>query len=347
MTDAYPNLKRYWALCKASRGTNTSKSYANADGETVEPQLEKDARKNRKIALAFGFVGTGYRGLQIAYENDVKTIERELRRALYLCKAFKDVPEGDGDAALPPPAPKHDLFDDVEKEKAKAYREWADKTDKGMRDIRLEAVNWSRSSRTDAGVHARIMVCAMKALILEEGGTGGDDDEKVEEKEKKNVNEKNPDGDAARSQVLTDAFRSAMNDILEPRGICLFTVQRVPRGFDAKKACSWREYSYVIPKPHAASGYSYLNKQGAEVDVKKLEEALQLFVGSHSYHNFSNLKVKDLSSKVGSNGAGGGKKGKGKGKGGKDNVKNDTKGKKMNWWEEKKAKKKAKRSAQD
>ena len=213
----------------------------------------KPSRKfvQRKIALAFGFEGSGYRGLQISYDIDnVATIENALRQALHAAGAFREP-------------------------------DW--------KTVRLEKFQWSRSSRTDAGVHARVIVCGCKLGVPVAVAS----------------NSNNPE------ELLLEEFRQAVNAAL-PGEIRCFSVIKVPKSFDAQKAASWREYSYVIPKGCGVVESPGRGPPRGEVDVTRLRAALQCFVGVHSYHNFCNLKAQNVAPRNSKNGGGTSDGGKGK-----------------------------------
>ncbi|CAE8639342.1 unnamed protein product [Polarella glacialis] len=213
-------------------------------------------RAKRKIALVIGFVGTRYRGLMINYEleekSPKKSVEEILRQALVRA----------GIVTV-------------------------------LNSQRLEQkVNWSRSSRTDAGVSALRLVIAAKLMVdlddLDEQG---------------------------HSQGLVDAINVEL-----PKDVRCFSATKIPNSFDAKHACSWREYEFILPTDLARKVTS-----GAETDAATAEEVatrlqsvMQRFEGCHSFHNFTRLKASDLLKKAaeGSEGKGKGKaQGKGKGKG--------------------------------
>jgi tRNA pseudouridine38-40 synthase len=76
----------------------------------------------RKYALCLGYLGSNYKGLQI--NPDCKSVEAELERALFLCGGIPEYNYGC-----------------------------------------LQKIQWSRAARTDAGVHAVAQVCAMRLTI--------------------------------------------------------------------------------------------------------------------------------------------------------------------------------------
>lgn len=86
-----------------------------------------------------------------------------------------------------------------------------------------------------------------------------------------------------------------MNSIL-PNDIRVFGYQRVSNGFRAKNRCDARHYEYTIPTYVFFPSPRYLlKKEGSLVPEPKFDETmrkmvnncLNLFLGSHNYHNFT------------------------------------------------------------
>jgi len=213
-------------------------------------------RCKRKMALVVGYVGHKYRGLQINYEveekSEKKSVEEVLRKALVRAKCVTP-----------------------------------------LNSERLEyKIGWSRSSRTDAGVHAVRLVISCKLLVVED--------------------ELDIDGHCS-------ALVAEVNQEL-PADIRCFSATKVANSFDAKKACSWREYEYLLPSDLALRQGE--DSPGATELAKRLECIMRKFEGCHSFHNFTRLKAADLlwrdpEGKAGNGKEGRGKEAKGKGKGGK------------------------------
>ncbi|CAM9243178.1 unnamed protein product [Chrysoparadoxa australica] len=116
----------------------------------------------------------------------------------------------------------------------------------------LKRLGYSRSSRTDKGVHAVKTLVCMKLLV--------------------------PPGD----QTELGSFPSlpALINAQCPPDLRVFSVCRVPKSFDSRNTCSWREYRYYMPK-------SIIGNDG---QVEKLHRLLQKFQGTHSFANLVNLK---------------------------------------------------------
>jgi len=186
-------------------------------------------RVKRKMALVIGYIGTRYRGLVINHEveaiADKKSVEAVLRDALVRASMVT-----------------------------------------ALNAERLEQkIGWSRSSRTDAGVHALRLVVAGKLLLVED-----DIDET---------------GHCA-------PLAAELNRHL-PEDIRCFGAVKVTKSFDAKGACSWREYAYLIPSRLLRRTEGDEATPPEEL-AHRLEHAMQLFVGCHSFHNFTRLKAADL-----------------------------------------------------
>jgi len=194
----------------SEQASNEIDSVAAAASTPDEIEALHKLLKPRKVALTVGFTGTNYHGLQISYEPNVKTIEGEVVVALASIGALGR-----------------------ERHMAK-----------------IEKLFWQRSSRTDAGVHARVVVFTAK-LFVEDAHVRG---------------------------LVHKA------NALLPECIRIFDAVKMPKSFDAKKACSWREYVYVLPRSLVG-------------DIDLFNKALHEFEGCHSYHNFSNVKGRDIDMK--------------------------------------------------
>jgi hypothetical protein len=86
-----------------------------------------------------------------------------------------------------------------------------------------------------------------------------------------------------------DGIVHRMNAALPPDIRC-WGVTRTPRSFQAREACSWREYEYVFPASllldddHGGGSGDVSNRPSRE---RRLREALAVFEGAHSFHNFT------------------------------------------------------------
>jgi len=165
----------------------------------------------------------------------------------------------------------------------------------------IQKINWSRTARTDKGVHALAQCCSMKLCFP----LGGENE-----------------------------FRDRVNSLLPP-DIRIHYIQKVGKSFNAKLHCSHRRYQYLFPTyllqsrevilkllsdafiaqgpiPNAAreGGYAapgestYLSPDSLarvrdssltsfrcprEV-LEKFQEGLKIFEGTRNYHNFTSNK---------------------------------------------------------
>ena len=132
----------------------------------------------RKVAIVCGYVGSNFKGLQIDSSDN----------------AFRTV-EGEMIKALT----------------ASGFVSESNAVD-------LAKIGWSRSSRTDKGVHASRIVLSMKLVI-----------------------------DSNFDQMIhSQQYADRINQYLE-EDIRVFSVTKVNQGFRAREAGSWREYEYVLP----------------------------------------------------------------------------------------------------
>ena len=121
-------------------------------------------------------------------------------------------------------------------------------------------VAWSRSSRTDAGVHSVATVAGLR-LELEPAYAAT----------------------AAAADPEGVALAGAINAHLPP-AIRVFSAHRVPGGWDARAMCGRRDYRYYLPasmlgaEPGTAAG---------DAALAAFRETLAAFVGTHAFHNFT------------------------------------------------------------
>ncbi|KAH9261871.1 tRNA pseudouridine(38-40) synthase [Batrachochytrium salamandrivorans] len=119
----------------------------------------------------------------------------------------------------------------------------------------LQKINWTRSSRTDRGVHAATqLVCAK--LMIPNG---------VEDPETGSV-----------SRADEQAFCTTVNSFL-PASIRVYRVQRVQGAFNARHCTDSRRYSYFLPQTVLSTGNG----------LAEIQHLLDCFVGTHSFHNFT------------------------------------------------------------
>ncbi|TMW65030.1 hypothetical protein Poli38472_009197 [Pythium oligandrum] len=130
--------------------------------------------------------------------------------------------------------------------------------------VDLGKIDWSRSSRTDKGVHASCIVFSGKLLI---------DDEKAV--------------DPQTGRVL--GLAESLNAFLPPT-IRIFSCTRVNKRFSARKNCVLREYEYFMPLSFLKSSHLVSNDaESWDVDaaVDSFCQALRRYEGIHDFHNFT------------------------------------------------------------
>ncbi|CAI5722032.1 unnamed protein product [Hyaloperonospora brassicae] len=189
-------------------------------GARLTNSLSSAKLVKRKVAIVGGYKGTGYHGLQL--NNDVNTIEDEIRRAIFEAGAMRE---------------------------------------SNLED--LGKIDWSRSSRTDKGVHASCIVFSGKLLIDEENTV---------------------DQATGRVKGLTEALNASL-----PENVRVFSCTRVNKRFSARKNCVMREYEYFMPLSFLRD--STLASHGAEFDqdeaVAEFCRALRRYEGVNDFHNFT------------------------------------------------------------
>ena len=167
--------------------------------------------------------------------------------------------------------------------------------------VDLKKIDWSRSSRTDKGVHAARLIISAKLEIPTEWRV------KVE-------GSYAPEG---KFPQLVELLNAQL-----PPDIRAMSCVQVSKSFRARLDCIWREYEYVLPtdllrwpvklpspgeedptqpgfdlSPESiAARYSAFDctKQTEEEALNRLNAALDQFVGMQDFHNFNNLKGKTL-----------------------------------------------------
>lgn len=128
----------------------------------------------------------------------------------------------------------------------------------------IDKIGWSRSSRTDKGVHslATVVSARLEGMWTRvERGTGHFEYE--------------IDGECA-------SLPEKINQHLPPE-IRVVAAAQVPYHFDARKACIHRHYEYLIPA-------STLEGSAYTEDREAWERILQMFVGRHHWHNFGHIE---------------------------------------------------------
>eukprot|EP01038_Epipyxis_sp_PR26KG_P004650 gene4650-6534_t len=180
--------------------------------------------------------------------------------------------------------------------------------------INLSKIAWSRSSRTDKGVHAARIVISAKLEIKNEYLPP--------------VNVVDNDFNLYKFHHIKQ-IPPLINQYL-PKNIQIISCIRVNKGFRARESCAWREYEYHFPasiltknifvnklkdnENDKKNGYNIHNLPyhlwkhdsigsegnsspvGMDIStaVDKLNKALKKMEGSHSFHNFHRLGAKAL-----------------------------------------------------
>lgn len=128
--------------------------------------------------------------------------------------------------------------------------------------LNLEKIKWSRSSRTDKGVHASKVIISSKLEV--------------------------PSIDHHNYENITKTMIQQVNKKL-PLDIRLFSAFKINQGFVARSSVSWREYEYLLPIELLKDIH-----HDPHVILNKLNQSLKKFVGTHSFHNFHRLSTKTV-----------------------------------------------------
>ena len=185
---------------------------AEDQGLIPAKRAKKPEERHRCFALFLGYLGTGYHGMQKQLDGQGNETVKTI--------------EG--------------VF-----EKALVASGW-------LEPVLLEdsaPLNWSRSARTDKGVHAvtNVVACNLKEC-----------------------------DDA--SEWITK-----LNQALISTNIRVFFAHKVTARFDARMQCDRRRYEYLIPYTFPSD--SNVNFPADFRD--RLNTSLALFVGTHNFHNFT------------------------------------------------------------
>lgn len=226
----------------------------------------------RKCALVVGYVGSNYTGLQLDEKNT----------------ALKFI-EGELRDALV---------------RVSAISE--------ANSMSLSKIDWSRSSRTDKGVHASKVIISMKLEIPQQW---------LDEEDSKTVIGKIPAHRLAMEPVRFKLLVDAVNMHL-PSDIRVFSCLLVNNRFNAKEICKWRAYKYILPAsmltmkvvdPTSDAVLASLeddsrghNNRGAMsehddgtgdnflTNFQRFNTALIEMQGCHSFHNYNKLSARDI-----------------------------------------------------
>eukprot|EP00939_MAST-03C_sp_MAST-3C-sp1_P004965 g4965.t1 len=160
-----------------------------------------------------------------------------------------------------------DAFRTVEGELEKALCEIGCIRDSNAGDI--SKIGWSRSSRTDKGVSARVTTVALKILVSDDAVF---------------------DNHGHAKSVVSE-----LNETL-PKDIRVFSVVKASRSFNARMACTYRDYRYFVPTslfplPDSSSSSEFTSKDmRAKAAADALGRCLIRFRGTTNFANFTQLK---------------------------------------------------------
>uniref|UniRef100_A0A7N0UN13 Pseudouridine synthase I TruA alpha/beta domain-containing protein n=1 Tax=Kalanchoe fedtschenkoi TaxID=63787 RepID=A0A7N0UN13_KALFE len=122
----------------------------------------------------------------------------------------------------------------------------------------LHKIGWTRSSRTDKGVHS---LATTISLNMEIPGTAWKDD---------------PHGINLAHHV----------NLYLPETIRVFSILPIQRRFDARRECDLRQYLYLLPSEIIGLG-SHMSSAEIEDQLSDLNNILNTFEGVHPFHNFT------------------------------------------------------------
>jgi tRNA pseudouridine(38-40) synthase len=176
-------------------------------------------------------------------------------------------------------------------------------------------IHWSRSSRTDKGVHAaRLVISACLLIPREWVGNGAALVEPLTIQSKINgpasIRVPKPKEEVLRFKEFVDT----LNDLL-PQDIRVQSCVKVNNKFQARNACRWREYQYImpaevltIPVPVAAGAETgtaesapdttTLLETDVSVALERFNAALAKMVGVNSFHNFNKVSSRDVMAEI-------------------------------------------------
>ena len=145
----------------------------------------------------------------------------------------------------------------------------------------LTKVGWSRSSRTDKGVHAARIVLSLKVALHPSIIS------RLDNNEDKRIPE------------VVDRLSKFL-----PSDIKIFSCIKVNQGFMARSACSWREYEYLLPwemmeHPLLPTMYPEAPQWSSlpasfEEAMTRLNAVFERMEGPQSFHNFHKIRRKEL-----------------------------------------------------
>ncbi|KAL5102265.1 hypothetical protein RYX36_006592 [Vicia faba] len=174
--------------------------------------------RKKKVVMRIAYVGTNYRGLQMQRDENARST--------------------------------------VEKELETAIFKAGGIRESNLGD--LEKIGWSRSSRTDKGVHSLATMISFKMEIPENAWNG------------------DPYGFSLANYV---------NSYL-PCAIKVISVLPSQRSFDPRKECILRKYSYLLPA-EIIGIQSHSSNDEIDYHLSEFNDILKEFEGGHPFHNYT------------------------------------------------------------
>jgi len=182
-----------------------------------------------------------------------------------------------------------------------------------LNSISLSKVDWSRSSRTDKGVHASKVIISLKIEIPQP---------LIDQEDSEIDKAKYP----SPNRLIMEPIRfkrlvEAVN-IQLPADIRVFSCTLVNNRFNARDVCKWRAYKYILPASLLTAkvdpGITHDDSQSGDsrdlntevgvehihnnnhddhdftINFQRFKQALLEMEGSHSFHNYNNLSGRDI-----------------------------------------------------
>jgi len=101
----------------------------------------------------------------------------------------------------------------------------------------------------------------------------------------------------ARTMLAPEIIRLKFNDLL-PYDITILEVEKAHPQFHARKDVIQRSYLYQISKRRTAFGKQFVWWIKDKIDLKKMQSALQFFIGMHDFISFTDKNMEEKSTKV-------------------------------------------------
>jgi tRNA pseudouridine38-40 synthase len=239
VVDRQSKLQQYEDRIKYGDQWLIDHNQTDTDQHSHTQQPKPPRTKKRRYAIVFGFVGDNYRGMQQTLGQRPAQLPEVTVRGIppAIMRKLVDTPDGDSSSELfetdvssntdahvdvcaempPTPAPTPRVLKAAVEDVLEAALFQAGLiTESNVGEIRKSG--WSRSSRTDKGVHAAGVICSAKLQTL-------------------NADEIIP---------RTAPFL--------PDDMQLFAAYRTSRNFYVRRACGMRQYEYLLPESWLPEG---------------------------------------------------------------------------------------------